>query len=274
MTPCTEHLITHFDKLKRTRPLVHVIPNTVTASFCADALRALGARPIMALAPEEVSDITHSSQSVVLNMGQPTRDKFSALKASALTAASHTIPVVFDPVGVGASDFRLQGAKEIEALPWSGIIKSNQSEYWALKENRLTQTGVDTFSNVLEMPFEPSSLEREDRTYVITGERDVIFNHTHKLFVHHRNAMATEIVGTGCVLGTLCGAFVAVTSNFLEAAICACLIMSIACEKASFACESALDKGYGTYKIALLNSLSQLTVDDLITYAPLLISLS
>ena len=37
-----------FSMVKDQAPLVHMIANYVTASFCADAMAAMGARPLMA----------------------------------------------------------------------------------------------------------------------------------------------------------------------------------------------------------------------------------
>ena len=46
-----------FSMVKDQAPLVHMIANYVTASFCADAMAAMGARPLMAQAPEEMEEI-------------------------------------------------------------------------------------------------------------------------------------------------------------------------------------------------------------------------
>ena len=37
-----------FQVIRREKFLIHMIPNTVSAAFCADGLAALGARPLMA----------------------------------------------------------------------------------------------------------------------------------------------------------------------------------------------------------------------------------
>ena len=44
--------------LRERAPVVHTITNWVTAGDVASALHALGARPVMASAPEEVEEIT------------------------------------------------------------------------------------------------------------------------------------------------------------------------------------------------------------------------
>ena len=51
-----------FSMVKDQAPLVHMIANYVTASFCADAMAAMGARPLMAQAPEEMEEITGSAE--------------------------------------------------------------------------------------------------------------------------------------------------------------------------------------------------------------------
>ena len=48
-----------------------MIANYVTASFCADVMAAMGARPLMAQAPEEMEEITGSADGLAVNLGQP-----------------------------------------------------------------------------------------------------------------------------------------------------------------------------------------------------------
>ena len=49
-----------FSMVKDQAPLVHMIANYVTASFCADAMAAMGARPLMAQAPEEMEAVSYT----------------------------------------------------------------------------------------------------------------------------------------------------------------------------------------------------------------------
>ena len=60
-----------FSMVKDQAPLVHMIANYVTASFCADVMAAMGARPLMAQAPEEMEEITGSADGLAVNLGQP-----------------------------------------------------------------------------------------------------------------------------------------------------------------------------------------------------------
>ena len=78
-----------FSMVQDQAPLVHMIANYVTASFCADAMAAMGARPLMAQAPEEMEEITGSADGLAVNLGQPSEEKY---------------------LGAGASDCRKSGA--------------------------------------------------------------------------------------------------------------------------------------------------------------------
>ncbi|MBR0088420.1 MAG: hydroxyethylthiazole kinase, partial [Clostridia bacterium] len=44
--------------IREKNPLVHCITNTVTINDCANALLAIGARPVMAEHPDEAAEIT------------------------------------------------------------------------------------------------------------------------------------------------------------------------------------------------------------------------
>ena len=57
------------DAIQRTAPLVHSITNYVTVNDCANALLAIGARPVMSHDPREAAEITRGSQALELNLG-------------------------------------------------------------------------------------------------------------------------------------------------------------------------------------------------------------
>lgn len=93
-------------KIKKQRPIIHCITNQVTINDCANAILAIGGSPIMAYDEQEVEDIVSMSQALVINIG--TLDHHciqSMIKAGQMANRLH-IPVVLDPVGVGASSLR------------------------------------------------------------------------------------------------------------------------------------------------------------------------
>ena len=101
------------DQVRKHAPLIHNMTNRVSINDCANILLACGASPIMAEAIEEVEEITAMCDGLVLNMGMPGRQKIEAMKKAGKRANALHIPVVLDPVGVGASAFRREAVSEL-----------------------------------------------------------------------------------------------------------------------------------------------------------------
>lgn len=74
----------------------------------ANATIALGASPIMATAPQEMEDLSKITGALLVNFGTIS-DKAGMLLAGQC-ANIQKKPVVFDPVGVGASTYRKASA--------------------------------------------------------------------------------------------------------------------------------------------------------------------
>ena len=54
------------------RPLIHCITNPISINLSANALLAVGARPMMAEHPAEVAEITATAGALFLNLGNIT----------------------------------------------------------------------------------------------------------------------------------------------------------------------------------------------------------
>lgn len=93
-------------RVRSQAPLIHCITNYVTARDCANLLLACGASPVMADSPEEVEEITAVSSGLYLNLGTLHHSSVSAMRAAGSRAGELGIPILLDPVGVGASRFR------------------------------------------------------------------------------------------------------------------------------------------------------------------------
>ena len=95
------------DEIWARRPLIHCVSNIVSANDCANLALAVGASPMMAHAAEEMEDITAISSATVLNTGTPDAERFKVCLACGRAANAAAQPLVLDPVGVGASPWRL-----------------------------------------------------------------------------------------------------------------------------------------------------------------------
>lgn len=181
---------------------IHLIMGPVSLASSADAILALGHQPILGWDEIESAEITAASDGLLLNLAMPSPQRVEAMLKSQQVARQKKIPIVFDPVGVGASDFRLQAAREIIAAGVD-LIKGNASEILQLARNERLVPGVDSDHETDEVL--PAARELVDRTgamVFISGYQDEL------LWPDGRERLPGQKLdyvwsGTGCVLGAV-----------------------------------------------------------------------
>ena len=80
------------------QPLIHCITNPISINQCANAILAVGSRPIMAEHPMEVAEITRTAKALMLNLGNITDARMESILISAKTATENGIPILLDAV--------------------------------------------------------------------------------------------------------------------------------------------------------------------------------
>lgn len=244
-----------FRKIREKQPLIHMIPNTVSAALCADGLSALGARPLMAVAPEEMQEIVAQADGVVINLGQLNMEKIEAVSVALKAVVEEKKPVVLDPVGCGASKFRLHTIKEFLEIPWTGIVKGNQSEIYSIQQSVLTREGIDA-----RQERNLSETVSKNRLFLVSGETDRILWKGKSEPLWKKESRKYNIVGTGCLLGAVVGACYSVKANPQRAAQAAAIGVMYALEQVDTA------EGYGQAKVALLNALERLETQEFLDW--------
>lgn len=121
-----------FQKIRETNPLIHNITNYVVMNNTANALLALGASPIMAHAIEEVEELVKISGALVINIGTLSGAWLEAMQKAMLVAHKLNKPIVFDPVGVGATTYRTTTTQKLFELAPPTVIRGNASEICAI----------------------------------------------------------------------------------------------------------------------------------------------
>ena len=99
-------------KIRAEAPLVHNITNYVVMNLTANALLAIGASPVMAHAVEEVTEMVRHARALVINIGTLSAPWVEAMVEAGKEAHRRGIPIVLDPVGCGATQFRTAIPKE------------------------------------------------------------------------------------------------------------------------------------------------------------------
>lgn len=250
--------INRFSKLlplvKDKKPLVHHITNDVTVNDCANATLAIGASPVMATSIAEVQDMVKIADSLVLNMGTITDDVLKSMILAGKAANKKGIPVIFDPVGVGATPYRMRVAKKIVEEISPSIIRGNISEIYALIGGDSTTKGVDSgIVSVDPCKVAVQAAKQLSSVVVISGEVDVVSDGTQAVQLYNGDSFLPCITGTGCMCSSLIGSMAGCTTDFFVAAVTGMLVMGIAGERAKQSVEGC--EGIGTYRMKLMDEI-------------------
>lgn len=245
------------------RPMVHCMVNLVTANDCANLVLASGACPIMAEDVEEVVQVTAVSNGLVLNLGTPSPRKIQALLQAGQTAKEHGLPTVFDPVGVGCSDFRRQAAQEILTQVHPTVIRGNASEIRTLLRGTMASRGVDA-EEVEEdhLVLARALAQQTDAVVVLSGDVDIVTDGAVSYRVKNGHPMMRLVTGTGCQESVLIGAYTSANpSKPLIAALAAVCAFGL-CGQTAFTRLGPLD-GNASYRNYLIDGLYQITGETL-----------
>ena len=257
------------DAIQRTAPLVHSITNYVTVNDCANALLAIGARPVMSHDPREAAEITRGSQALELNLGAT--EYLDAMFLSGQAAREKGIPRVIDPVGISGSTFRREALHRMLSELQPTAIRGNYSEIHALLAGTDTGTGVDAVVDAAHPALSRDALAHGMQNYlrtlafpmilVASGREDIVASRDALCFVKNGSPRMSRVTGTGCMATELLTAFLAVASceEVFHAAVVATAFMGIAGEIA----EDTAPRGSGSYHIALIDALSTMTAEDI-----------
>lgn len=231
-----EEIKTYLNNLKQKNPLIHCITNYVTVNDVANSLIAIGASPVMADEPSESGEITAISNGLLINLGTLNLNTIKAMQNSIKMANSLNLPVVLDPVGVGASTLRNETAINFLKEYKFSIIKGNISEIKFLNGEKSIAKGVDaSLKDLNDDILNRVNLAKElsiktDAAIVITGKIDVVAFKNEAYLLKNGSSLMGKFSGSGCILGGICTAFLASNTDPLKSAIMGVLAECIAGE--------------------------------------------
>lgn len=246
-------------KIRTAAPLIHNITNYVVMNNTANALLAIGASPVMAHAPQEVAAMVNFAGSLVINIGTLSDAWIDSMEIAMKAAADTNTPIVFDPVGAGATPLRTDTVKRLFTAASPTIIRGNGSEIQACVTEGVKTKGVDSLASADSALGAAQALhDTYDCTIVVSGATDYIVGSSETVGIQNGDALMTKVTGLGCTATVLCGAFAAVNPNFQQAAAHAMAVMGIAGEMAA---EKA--DGPGTLQLHFLDALYNIDEDAL-----------
>lgn len=249
-------------KIRQKAPLIHNITNYVVMNSTANTLLSIGASPVMAHAEEEVEDMVKIAGALVINIGTLSPAWIRAMHKAMLQARLQKIPIIFDPVGAGATRYRTQASQELIAAVPPTIIRGNASEIIALVDVEAKTKGVDSTA------FSETALEAASQigkkyqcVVCVSGAIDYVIQESKVIKVHNGHPLMPRVTGLGCAATALCGAFAAVNPNPYLATAHGMAVMGIAGEIAA-----EKSTGTGSFHVQFLDALYNLSEEQIVRY--------
>jgi len=249
-------------------PLVHNITNFVVMNWNANVLLASGASPVMAHAPEEIDEMVDLAHALVLNIGTLSAEWNVSMEKALCRASRKKIPVVLDPVGAGATQFRTQTVLKLLSIASPTVIRGNASEIIALQNASISSglrkledapKGVESVHSSHAALNAAISLSSTFQCVVcVSGETDWIVGSGRKISISNGASIMTRVTGMGCAATALIAAYLAVQPDPILATLEAMTVMGVSGEIAA-----ERSSGSGSFQPAFLDALFNLKETDL-----------
>lgn len=245
-------------RLREDRPLLHQITNFVTMTDVANATLHIGGLPVMAHAAEEVADMVNHARALVLNMGTLTPDRLDAMLIAGRRANEIGIPIIVDPVGVGATAMRQAANERILTELNIAIVRGNSAEIGVLAGISGTETqGVESIVGVSAPRDVTRHLAQTHQMVVaMTGPQDTISDGNRVVEVANGHHWLTTLTGTGCMATAVIAAVAAVEPDPLVAAVAGLSAYGVAAEQAA---TDPSVRGPASFKVAFFDHLYHVT---------------
>lgn len=249
--------------VRREKPLVNSVTNAVTVNDVANVTLHWGGLPVMSDDEREVGDMVAGAQACLLNMGTVSEDGEAAMLAAGRSANEHGVPLVVDPVGVGATPTRNRVAERLVTDLDPDVVDGNYGEISAIVGEESEVRGVESVGEYADIAETAVSCARKTGAVVVaSGETDVVATENAAFEVRAGHPMMGEVVGTGCMQGVTLAAFAGAMDDSLTATLAGTLAFGVAGEAAADG-QFGDYAGPASYKIAFLDAVAGLGGVDL-----------
>ncbi|MDD2382635.1 MAG: hydroxyethylthiazole kinase [Sulfurospirillaceae bacterium] len=253
---CIEEVNYALAQIKEKRPFVHHITNYVTVNDCANVVLAIGASPVMADEIKEVADMVSICNALVLNIGTCNERTLASMIEAGKMANIKNIPIILDPVGIGATPFRFHAVEQLMQEIRFSVIRGNMAEIKVIAGLNAKRTGVDSLEDESESAKVACTLAKKLGCIIaITGKIDSVSDGEKTYLLDNGHVNLTKVTGTGCMTSSLIGSFLGAGNKALYSAIGGILCMSIAGEVAT-TCKQFNEEAIGSFKVYLMDAIA------------------
>ncbi|HEY3373986.1 MAG TPA: hydroxyethylthiazole kinase [Candidatus Aquicultor sp.] len=261
MNPVVNAIASDLSKIRENKPLIHHITNFVVMNETANATLCIGALPVMAHAKEEVEEMVCFASALLLNIGTLTPELIDSMVLAGKKANELGVPIVFDPVGAGATALRTDACKRILNELDIAIIRGNSAEIGILAGAGGEIKGVEAIGTINGMAEIAQAFAAANNfTVSVTGATDIVTDGMRVALIKNGDPIMATVTGTGCISTTITAAFAAVQNDTFLAATGALVAYGIAGENAA----RVSGEKPGTFHACLYDALYELSPEDII----------
>lgn len=242
------------DALRARVPLVHSLTNVVSANFLTNVLLAAGASNAHIDNVHEAAGFARIAGGVLVNLGTPDDGTAAAFTVAAEAAHDAGTPWVLDPVGVGGLTWR--SGLAVDLLKYRPtVVRGNASEVIALAGLGGDTRGVDSSDDAAAAVPAAVALLDHAQAVSASGPVDHLIGRAADgsvvgVRIAGGSALLPRVTSTGCSLGGLVAAYLAVAPTPLVGLAAAHAHVAVASEIAE---EKA--SGPGSFAVEYLDAL-------------------
>lgn len=214
------------DAVRASTVRIHCITSLVAAERTANTLLAFRVRPSLTINAEEIQQFTRASDALLVNLGMLDPMRRAAIPLAVDEARNNRKPWVLDPVFANVSATRRSIAMTLLGLSPT-VFKANRSESFLIDSA-------------------PANTVR-----VVTGAVDFIEYSGKKASIAYGAPVTAQVTATGCALGAVIAACLAVEPDPFLAASAALLAYGLAAQKAAHTAT-----GPGSFSVAFYDALA------------------
>ncbi len=258
----TVDLDASLDAVAEGSPLVNAVTNNVTVNDVAQVILHWGGLPVMSDDEREVGDMVLAAQACLLNMGTVSETGEATMVEAGEAANEKGIPVILDPVGVGATPTRDRVADRLASELDVAIIKGNYGEVTAMAGESAEVRGVESVGEYSDIATTAvACAQKYDTVVVASGETDVVATTDAAYEITAGDPNMGTVVGTGCMLGATLATFAGALEDTEDAALAGTAAFGLAGEAAANE-EFGEFHGPGSFNVAFKDAIAGLAETD------------
>lgn len=243
------------EEIREKQPLVYHITNTVTINDCANITLSMGGSPLMSFCEDELEEILSFTSALIINIGTMDKQMRKIVVKAGKIANKLGVPVILDPVGVGASKARKELIDDLLKNVKFAVIKGNLAEIKSMAGlKNMANRGVDSIETLENSDEIAKELALKLGTVIaITGKEDIISDGKRVAIIKNGTPILGKVTGTGCMTASLIGCACGSNKDYMLGTTLGVSLMGIAGELSEKTLRE--NEGNGTLRVKILDNI-------------------